>query len=140
MKSILLLAYLSWASAAVPIFIGFLQWKRLQGYLKLILFIPVASGLADIVSLILMNYQINTWTVINLFFIVAPFMFLLIGAQSPIGRCLAQGPCKSGCRHVIRSAFVKTTPNIFASRRRTGESLPPSVENDCSNGCRRVIR
>jgi hypothetical protein len=70
LKSILFLAYLSLASAGIPLFAGFLQWKRLHGNLKLIFFIPVASVLADIISLGMMNYRINTWPLINLFFLI----------------------------------------------------------------------
>jgi hypothetical protein len=66
------------ASAAVPILAGLPQWNRLQGNLKLVLLVPIISGLADVTSLVLMNFSINTWPVINLFFIAQPVLFFLI--------------------------------------------------------------
>ena len=73
---------MSLASALILLLIGFLQWKWLQGSVKLIFWVVVASVTADVVSLLLMNNRINTWPVINLFFLIQfGLLFQILGAN-----------------------------------------------------------
>ena len=75
----ILFDYLSFLSAVVLLFIGIFQLKWLQERnLKLTFGVIAASVAADAVSLLLMNQGINTWPVINLFFLTQFILFFQI--------------------------------------------------------------
>ena len=72
------IAYISLLSALIPIGAGVFQWRRLSGNLKLLVCIPIAAILADSISLLLLNNRINTWPILNLFFVIQFVLLFLI--------------------------------------------------------------
>ncbi len=81
----LIIAYISLSSALIPLSIGVFQWNRLSNKLKLVVCIPLTALLADFISLVFLNYQINTWPVLNLFFLIQfSLLFFILSHEENI--------------------------------------------------------
>lgn len=114
MKFSVILEHLSSSSTLVLLPVGVLQWKRLEGNLRLIVWVIGVSVLADAVSLFLISKSINTWPVGNLFIIVHfALLFVVLGDRRDIVLlrvvfvgCLAFG---------IFNYFFLQTPKTFNS-------------------------
>ena len=65
-------------SVVIPLAASILYWKKLEGQLKLIFWIVLASALSDAISYILYLFSTANLPVINLFFIVQIILFYLI--------------------------------------------------------------
>lgn len=69
MKLELLFAYFSSLSALLPLGIGLFHFKRISFRLKSIVWLAIASIVADALSLLLLSNGKGTWFIVNLFFI-----------------------------------------------------------------------
>ncbi|MBI3218427.1 MAG: hypothetical protein HYZ44_02850 [Bacteroidetes bacterium] len=78
MDSVLMIAYSSFGSILIPIFIGLPQIKKLTFALKGLLILCFASFLADVICLTLMKNAVNNWIVLNVFSIIQITIFLVI--------------------------------------------------------------
>ena len=80
-------SWISVSSAALPIVMGFFQWRQLENNLKPLLWVSVISLIADAISLVLIRFHSSTWPVLNLFYIVQLVAFFMaLGHQRSIPR------------------------------------------------------
>jgi hypothetical protein len=113
-KFFLLIDYFSLASTIILLFSGIIFWNKLHGNIRLIFCVVIASILADAISLLLINQGINSWPVINLFFLVQFSLFSLVlrdGKKITFIEILSIGCVSFG---VIDFLFLQT-PVIFNS-------------------------
>jgi len=82
---IFLFDYLSLGSATILLAAGLFFLKAFQGKIRLIIWIALASVLADVISLILFQFKINNWAIGNSFFIVQfVLLFIILSDQRRI--------------------------------------------------------
>lgn len=74
--------HISAFSVIVPLSLVFFQLTKLSKTFKFILYLLISSVLADCISLILISNGINSWPVVNLYFIVQFIFLYLVFTQS----------------------------------------------------------
>jgi hypothetical protein len=86
MKALLYLAHASSLSALVPAICGLVLFGSLSGRVVWIPWVAIASILSDGLSLMLLSGGVNTWPVVNLFFVIQFSLLYLILGYRIIGR------------------------------------------------------
>lgn len=87
MSPLLLFAYISILTIVFPIAMGTVQWRQLQNNLKLILMVSVISLVSDSIAFVLIRFQLKTWPVLNIFYVIQLVVFFLVlGHQRSIPR------------------------------------------------------
>lgn len=106
--------YLSFSSSIILLPFALINWKRLDGRMKLLVWAICASVLSDTILLVLVNLRTNMWPVGNLFLLIhfsLLFLILSDGRKNPIWKVLFYGSIVFG---VINYFFLQT-PSKFNS-------------------------
>ncbi len=73
-----LIAYSSFGSISIPLLIAALQWNRMTDELKTLRTLLILSLLADLISIILIRFSINTYWVGNIFMITQLALLIIV--------------------------------------------------------------
>lgn len=72
-----LIAYCSIGSVLIPLSVAMIKWKKMWNEWKLICLILVLSLVADLLSLALIQYRINTYLIVNIY-LISQFSLLVL--------------------------------------------------------------
>ncbi len=72
------IAYFSFGSIVIPLFIAMLQWKRMTDELKILRTLLIISLLSDLLSLVLITYSLNTYWIGNIFMIAQLALLIIL--------------------------------------------------------------